>query len=48
MRSPNAKAETILGFDFGEKRIGVAVGNTVTSQAQALTTLHVASNVSRF
>ena len=47
MRSPNAKAETILGFDFGEKRIGVAVGNTVTSQAQALTTLHVESNTAR-
>lgn len=40
-------AETILGFDFGEKRIGVAVGNTVTSQAQALTTLHVDSNAER-
>ena len=40
-------AETILGFDFGEKRIGVAVGNTVTSQAQALTTLHVESNAAR-
>ena len=39
--------ETILGFDFGEKRIGVAVGNTVTSQAQALTTLHVESNAAR-
>ena len=40
-------AQTILGFDFGEKRIGVAVGNTVTSQAQALTTLHVESNAAR-
>lgn len=40
-------AETILGFDFGEKRIGVAVGNTVTSQARALTTLHVESNAAR-
>ena len=40
-------AETILGFDFGEKRIGVAVGNTVTSQAKALTTLHVESNAAR-
>lgn len=47
MRSPHTKAETILGFDFGEKRIGVAVGNTVTSQAQALTTLHVESNAAR-
>lgn len=40
-------ALTILGFDFGEKRIGVAVGNTITSQAQALTTLHVESNAAR-
>ena len=47
MRSLHTKAETILGFDFGEKRIGVAVGNTVTSQAEALTTLHVESNVAR-
>ena len=47
MHSDRAHAETILGFDFGEKRIGVAVGNTVTSQAQALTTLHVESNAAR-
>ena len=47
MRSLHTKAETILGFDFGEKRIGVAVGNTVTSQAEALTTLHVESNAAR-
>ena len=47
MHSAASIAETILGFDFGEKRIGVAVGNTVTSQAQALTTLHVESNAAR-
>ena len=40
-------ALTILGFDFGEKRIGVAVGNTITSQALALMTLHVESNAAR-
>lgn len=40
-------AETILGFDFGEKRIGVAVGNTLTLRASALTTLHVQSNLER-
>ena len=40
-------AQTILGFDFGEKHIGVAVGNTITSQAQALMTLHVESNAAR-
>lgn len=30
------KNQTILAFDFGEKRIGVAVGNTLTKTAQAL------------
>ncbi len=29
----------ILGFDFGTKRIGVAVGQTVTHDATPLTTL---------
>ncbi len=28
--------KTIIAFDFGEKRIGVAVGNTVTKTAEAL------------
>ncbi len=28
--------KTILAFDFGEKRIGVAVGNTITKMAEAL------------
>ncbi len=28
--------KTILAFDFGEKRIGVAVGNTTTKTAEAL------------
>ncbi len=39
--------EIVMAFDFGEKRIGVAVGNTVTAQAQPLTTLHVESNQDR-
>ncbi|WP_348764977.1 Holliday junction resolvase RuvX [uncultured Salinisphaera sp.] len=33
-------ANVLLGFDFGTKRIGVAVGNAITGNAQALTTLH--------
>ena len=41
------REEIILGFDFGKKRIGVAVGNTVTSHAEPLTTLHVESNRDR-
>lgn len=31
--------QTLLGFDFGMKRIGVAVGQTVTKTARPLTTL---------
>lgn len=31
---------TILGFDYGTKRIGVAVGQTITHTATPLTTLH--------
>jgi putative Holliday junction resolvase len=30
---------TLLGFDFGPRKIGVAVGQTITSSATALTTL---------
>ena len=33
-------ADVLLGFDFGTRRIGVAVGNAITGRAQALTTLH--------
>ncbi|MGH6635865.1 MAG: Holliday junction resolvase RuvX [Gammaproteobacteria bacterium] len=31
---------TVLGFDFGERRIGVAVGHTLTGTAGALKCLH--------
>jgi putative Holliday junction resolvase len=40
--------ETILGFDFGLKRIGVAVGNTVIRQAQPLATIEKATNDAKF
>ena len=30
---------TVLGFDFGLRRIGVAIGQTVTGSARALTTI---------
>lgn len=32
---------TLLGFDYGEKRIGVAVGQTLTATATPLTTIPV-------
>jgi putative Holliday junction resolvase len=40
--------ETVLAFDFGLKRIGVAVGNTVLKQAQPLTILREATNDAKF
>lgn len=39
---------TYLAFDFGTKRIGVAVGNSISGTAQALTTLHGEQNEQRF
>lgn len=40
--------ETVLGFDFGLKRIGVAVGNTLLKQAQPLAVIHAATNDEKF
>ncbi len=39
---------TYLAFDFGTKRIGVAVGNSISGTAQPLTTLHGEQNEHRF
>ena len=36
---PQPSPITILGFDFGMRRVGVAVGQTVTATASALETL---------
>lgn len=33
------RSRTLLGFDYGRKRIGVAVGQEITRTAQGLTTL---------
>ena len=40
--------QTLLGFDFGLKRIGVAIGNTLTGAARPLGTVQGDSNASRF
>jgi len=40
--------ETVLGFDFGLKRIGVAVGNTLIRQAQPLSVITAETNDARF
>lgn len=41
-------AQTLLGFDFGLRRIGVAIGNTITGAARPLGTLDGESNAKRF
>lgn len=40
--------DTLLAFDFGEKRIGVAVGNTLVGIAHPLQTIASESNDERF
>jgi putative Holliday junction resolvase len=40
--------DTLLGFDFGERRIGVAVGNTLVGIAHPLQTIDTESNDERF
>ncbi len=37
---PEQRALTLLGFDFGEKRIGIAIGQTLTGTVRPLTTLN--------
>lgn len=41
-------AEIVLGFDFGIKRIGIAMGNTLTGHAQPLAVIDAADNATRF
>jgi putative Holliday junction resolvase len=43
-----ALSGTLLAFDFGTKRIGVAVGNTISASAQPLTTINEEKNEFRF
>ena len=37
-------ARTVLAFDFGTKRIGIAVGQDLTKTASPLTTIRLSSN----
>jgi len=43
-----AKQGTVLAFDFGTRKIGVAVGNTVVRAAHPLTTIVGEANAVRF
>ncbi len=46
--SQNQREGNIIGFDFGQKRIGVAIGNNISKSAQALITIESASNNQKF
>ena len=46
--APLASSGTVLAFDFGEKRIGVAVGELTAGIAHPLTTIGGEDNHSRF
>ncbi len=48
MNGPAVTIETILGFDFGIKRIGVAMGNTLIRQAAPLAVISAHANDVRF
>ncbi len=41
---PEAQTATLLGFDYGTRKIGVAVGQQLTGTATPLTTLHLVNN----
>lgn len=43
-----AKDLTVMAFDYGTKRIGVAVGNTVTQVGQPIKTIAEVSDDARF
>ncbi len=45
---PKPSVGTVLCFDFGLKRIGVAVGETLLGRARALATIQAESNEARF
>ncbi len=46
--APPPSVELVLGFDFGIKRIGIAMGNTLTAQAQPLAVVKAIDNATRF
>ncbi len=40
--------QTLMAFDFGERRIGVAIGNTITGGARPLTVVESERREERF
>ena len=48
MQVPEAASTTVLAFDFGEKRVGVAVGDLHLRIAHPLTTISAEDSATRF
>ena len=48
MSSADADESTILAFDFGTRKIGVAIGNSLTRVARPLTTIASEASAARF
>ncbi|MBB5445153.1 MULTISPECIES: Holliday junction resolvase RuvX [unclassified Paraburkholderia] len=48
MNLPAGREATLLAFDYGEKRIGVAVGNSLTRRARPLVVVQNRSKEYRF
>jgi putative Holliday junction resolvase len=48
LATPSRPVGTWLAFDFGEKRIGVAIGNTVTGGARPLCVIPASPVTDRF
>jgi putative holliday junction resolvase len=47
-QTPVSKTITVLAFDYGTRRIGVAVGNSITGQGQALAPISADQDDTRF
>ena len=43
----SATSQCVMGFDFGIKRVGVAVGDTLIGIAHAIETIHAESNADK-
>ena len=48
LRTAAPTHQTLLAFDFGVKRIGVAIGNTLVRAARPLVTIEAGPNAERF
>ncbi len=48
MPDPARGGSTLMAFDFGEKRIGVAIGNVITGGARPLAVIEEARKDARF